>query len=291
MPDFSVIIPAYGHCPHLAGLIKEICAGTRLPREIIVSHSGPDTPTELETISDKVTVRHSEERLLGGAARNAGVGIARGDWFAFIDADVWPAPDWLERLTEAVQPGVFSVGAVGVAEPGGYWGMCNWMSEFSSMFPWMSAHRGANGASCNMMVSAADFKAAGGFPEDHQPGEDTLLFARLQKDGVSMVFTPSAVVRHFNHTGFAAFRGHQYKLGYHSALARKKMPLSGHLAVRYPILGLGIWLPRLALISIRTWRGGPLWVLRWLSFFPGLLIGSLIWAAGFLRGARTGKIG
>ena len=69
----SVIIPAYGHCPHLPTVLRALLEGSVRPIEIIVSHSGPDDPTaDIAAISDTVSVLHHADRLLGGAARNRG---------------------------------------------------------------------------------------------------------------------------------------------------------------------------------------------------------------------------
>lgn len=285
MTETSVVIPAYGYCPHLPALIRALLAGVEPPDQVIVSHSGPNNPAdELAGISDSVTVLHDPGRLLGGAARNRGAGIAEGEWIAFIDADVRPRTDWLCALLQAARhsPDRFVVGSVGYATTGGYWGLCNWLCEFSEQAPWRLAGRQSGGASCNMVLRAADFRAAGGFPEDHQPGEDTMLFARLNEMGRMQWFEPAARVDHHNQSGLRAFARHQYRLGYHSALVRQQVALRGSIATRIWPLALGLWIPRLALLGRRIVGGGPTWWLRGLGFTPGLVLGSWIWTTGFL---------
>jgi glycosyltransferase involved in cell wall biosynthesis len=288
--QISVVIPAYGQCPHLPGNLRALLAGERAPDEVIVAHSGPCDPTDkLAALGPAVRVLHSEDRLLGGAARNRGAAAARGALLAFLDADVRPAPDWLARLAAAHRPGRFVVGSVGMAETGGYWGVCNWISEFSEQTPWRKAGAQTGGASCNMLVAAPDFAATEGFPEDHQPGEDTLLFTRLRADGLTQWFAPEARVDHYNQRGFAAFRRHQARLGYHSALVRERAALDGSLAARVRPLALLLWPARLWRISVRLAAGGPRWWARAAVQAPGLVLGSWIWTGGFLRrvyGAR-----
>lgn len=286
MVETSVIIPAYGHCPHLPGLLTALLDGTHQPYEIIVSHSGPDDPTEeIAALSPSVTVLRQSHRLLGGAARNRGAATAKGEWLAFIDADVRPSADWLENLSASVDQDAkrFVVGSVGYATTGGYWGMCNWLSEFSEQAPWRPAGKQTGGASCNMIVSAGDFKQTGGFPEDYQPGEDTVLFTRLVAMGREQWFEPAARVDHHNQYGFRSFMHHQHRLGYHSALVRQRFPLRGSVATRVRPLALLLWGPRLALLARRLFSGGPAWWLRGVVYAPGLLAGALLWTAGFIN--------
>jgi GT2 family glycosyltransferase len=293
MPEVSVVIPAYGHCPHLPGLVRAVLAGTLTPLEVIVSHTGPGDPTGLIEPSERLRVLHRSERLLGGGARNRGAAAARGAWLAFVDADVLPRADWLARLLEMAErgPGRFVVGSVGYAVSGGYWGLANWIGEFSEQAPWHPMRQQRGGASCNMLVRAEDFRAAGGFPEEYQPGEDTMLFARLTGMGRAQWFEPAARVDHYNQSGLRSFARHQYRLGYHGALIRQRVALRGSLAARVWPLALGIWIPRLGLMARRLAAGGPGWWLRGLALAPGLVLGSWIWAAGFLRRAYGGDAG
>ena len=182
-----------------------------------------------------------------------------------------------------IAPGRFVVGSVGYATAGGYWGLCNWLCEFSEQAPWHRARSQRGGASCNMILRAVDFHDAGGFPEDYQPGEDTMLFTRLIEMGRMQRFEPVARLDHHNQQGLRAFARHQYQLGYCSALVRQRVALRGSLATRIWPLTLILWVPRLALLGRRILSGGPAWWLRGLGFAPGLLLGSWIWTAGFLR--------
>ena len=89
--DISVVIPAYGPCPHLPEVVDAILSQSVQPTEIVVAHSGPCDPTSVLTArSDLIRVFHSDRRLLGGGARNLGARHARGRRFAFLDADVKP---------------------------------------------------------------------------------------------------------------------------------------------------------------------------------------------------------
>ena len=78
----SVIIPAWGDTPYLAETQRCLAAQTIKDFEVVVS--APPS---------------GEENA--GAARNAGLSRARGEWVFFVDADDWPAPDYLETAIAA----------------------------------------------------------------------------------------------------------------------------------------------------------------------------------------------
>ncbi len=284
----SVIIPDYGHSPYLRENIAALLTGTRVPEEVIISHSGPDDPTaRLKADFPQVAVLHSDERMLGGAARNRGAQSARGSWVAFLDSDVQPSKIWLESMLDAASAGSrerFVVGSVGFQTSGGYWGLCLWMSEFSEMCPHLPSREQIGGASCNMLVRKRDLVSAGGFPTEFQPGEDTALFARLREMGRQQWFASRAQVRHFNLPGFRRYLRHQRRLGRWSAVVRRSFALPGSWAIRAWPLAPFVWVARLALFAKRACRGGIGSTAMFFFLLPGILVGLIAWNVGFLNG-------
>lgn len=283
--DASIVIPAYGKTPHLAELLRAIAEGSCRPAEVIVSHSGSDDPTELlrKTCPD-AKVLHSDGRLFAGAARNRGAELARSEILVFCDSDVRPAPDWLANLGKALNEDRrrFVVGSVGVARKGGYWGMSTWLCEFSEQAPWRRSGEQAGGASCNMAVRKADFVNAGRFDESMTPGEDTVLFYRLRQAGLQQWFAPEAAVGHFNIAGFRAFFRHQFHLGSNFAKVRRALPMKGALALRFPPLVLGLWVPKVVLVVRRTLAEGASGWGRATMHLPAIVLGSWIFTVGCL---------
>ncbi|MDJ1007997.1 MAG: glycosyltransferase family 2 protein [Paracoccaceae bacterium] len=282
----SVVLLAYGKCPHLAEVIAAIMAGSKKPREVIVSHSGSDDPTaELAEAFASVIVLHEEERLFAGAARNRGAAVATGDILAFCDADTRPSQDWLASVCAAFdgREDRFLVGAVGMARNGGYWGMSNWLLEFSEQAPWRPAGEQTGGASCNMATRAHDFRAAGGFNEGLLVGEDTTLFAEMRAAGLRQVFSPQAVVGHFNNAGFAAFSRHQRGLGQGFAEVRRARYMPGSFVVRRPPLAIFLSAPKAFVVLRRTLLAGLRPLALGLFLSPGVVIGATIWPASCVR--------
>jgi glycosyltransferase involved in cell wall biosynthesis len=288
--DISVVIPAYGQCPHLPDVIDAILSQSIQPKEIVVAHSGCFDPTgALAAKSGLIRVFHSDRRLLAGAARNLGAQHARGRWLAFLDADAKPTRTWLERLIEAAgdRDDRLLIGSIGFEVSGGYWGLCLWVTEFSAIHPGLPDGEKVDGASANMMVPAAAFRRCGGFPTKFQPGEDTVLYARLREAGLTQLFCAAAEARHYNPAGIRHFLGHQYKLGLWSAVCRRVLPLRGHLAARFWPLAPALWLGRLYLIVTRLWRKGAIELLKALLLLPGIVLGLLVWNVGFIKGLQT----
>ena len=87
----SVIIPVYNAAPYLAGRLESIRKQLTSNSEIICIDDGSTDGSA--AILDDYARRDSRIRVLhharrgAGAARNAGLAVARGDWLWFADAD------------------------------------------------------------------------------------------------------------------------------------------------------------------------------------------------------------
>lgn len=105
MPKFSVIIPAYNAAAYIERALDSVRRQSFQDYETIVTNDGStdETPLLLEQYGGKhpafpLVVTHQANLRLG-AARNAAMRIAKGEFLAFLDADdVWN-PEKLERLS------------------------------------------------------------------------------------------------------------------------------------------------------------------------------------------------
>ena len=123
MTRVSVIIPTYNRVGDLPRVLDALAAQTMSDFEVIVVDNGSTDCTAALLAERASTARQTLIHLpiapSGPAgARNAGMKIARGEYFAFVDSDVALAPDWLDltlaELTHA--PGLPAVGGVVVYE-------------------------------------------------------------------------------------------------------------------------------------------------------------------------------
>ena len=84
----SIIIPAYNAAKYIRSTIDCALAQSLSENEVIVVDDGStdDTIDILESYGDEIRVIRQENRGVS-AARNRGIGEARGQWLAFLDAD------------------------------------------------------------------------------------------------------------------------------------------------------------------------------------------------------------
>lgn len=97
-PLISVIIPAYAVSQYIAETLDSVFAQTRSDFEAIVIDDGsPDTPAleaALAPYLSRIVYLKQPKRGVS-AARNLGIGQARGEFLAFLDADDLWLPDCL----------------------------------------------------------------------------------------------------------------------------------------------------------------------------------------------------
>ncbi len=102
MPDVSVIVPVYNAGPYLRECLESIRAQTLASIEVICvddesSDGSLDVLREYEQLDERFKVLQ-QKNAGAGAARNAGLGIAQGDYLAFLDADDFFEPTMLETV-------------------------------------------------------------------------------------------------------------------------------------------------------------------------------------------------
>jgi glycosyltransferase involved in cell wall biosynthesis len=106
-PLVSVIIPCYKQGHFLAEAMQSVLGQTISDLECIVVNDGsPDTTREVATqlASGDFRVRYIEQTNRGlAAARNRGLGEARGRFIQFLDADDVIAPDKLRIQTDVLR--------------------------------------------------------------------------------------------------------------------------------------------------------------------------------------------
>ncbi len=103
MPRVSVIIPTYDRADLIVETLESVWMQTFHDYEIIVVDDGStDGTAELFAALGKRTVYRRIEHGGQGAARNAGLEIAQGEYIAFLDSDDLWQPNFLEKATGAL---------------------------------------------------------------------------------------------------------------------------------------------------------------------------------------------
>ena len=103
-PLISVIVPVYNVEQYLPKCVDSILAQTYQNLEIILVEDGTkDRSGEIcDAYAEKdprIKVIHKENGGLS-SARNAGMDVARGEYFGFVDSDDWIEPETYESLME-----------------------------------------------------------------------------------------------------------------------------------------------------------------------------------------------
>ena len=102
VPKVSVVMPVYNALPYLSGSIDAVLSQTLRDFELICVDDGStdDSLRTLRAYAEKDTrVRVlTQKNLFAGAARNAGLAAARGEYLVFLDSDDLFEPDMLETM-------------------------------------------------------------------------------------------------------------------------------------------------------------------------------------------------
>jgi glycosyltransferase involved in cell wall biosynthesis len=200
-PLISVVVPVLNGMPWIEHQLRALVAQqTEFEWEVVVADNGSDDGTRSCVLQwceryPHIQLVNASARRGPGAARNIGVGVARGHLLAFCDADDVVRPGWLGSMSAALADadlvaGVFDFGALdGVPK--------------STPVPAATRQLGflpfALGA--NLAVRREVFEAVRGFCEELSPGEDVDLCWRLQLAGYRFAVSADAAVEKRGRTG------------------------------------------------------------------------------------------
>lgn len=208
----SVVVPVYQGERVLADTLRAL-ANSDLPRSrwelIVVDDASTDrTSRTAAEWADRVITLVG--RPLGpGHARNCGVEVSRGEWVAFVDADVRVHPDTLRQMVIAIEsdPGADAFfGAYDEAPPAP-----GFLSAYRNLLH-RRVHLVSAGeaetfwAGCGVVRRSA-FVAVGGFDAVRYPRpqiEDIDLGYRLRDNGSRICLRPEIMGTHLKRWTFAA---------------------------------------------------------------------------------------
>ncbi len=167
--------------------LETVCAQTYRDYEIIVINDGStdnsaDVADEYLKATDGIDYQIISQQNAGvSAARNAGVAQSHGDYLAFLDADDWWEPTYLEKMVQLIadypEAGLYACNYVyykpgkthvALNIPTGYINYPKAYYESNAMPIWTGA----------AMIQRKVFEEMGGFPIGIKLGEDFLLWAK-----------------------------------------------------------------------------------------------------------------
>ncbi|MCI4677057.1 glycosyltransferase [Rhodoblastus acidophilus] len=196
----SVIIPHLNQPEGLEHCLASLDAQTLDPGlfEVIVVDNGS------RALPVEVIARHPNARLLQesrpgpGPARNRGAAEARGDVFAFIDADCRADPNWLRSIQAALAvsgPGVVLGGDVRIWRSGA---RLNAIEAYESVFAYrfkLYIEKHGYAGTGNLAAWRSDFHAVGPF-DGIEVAEDMEWGRRARAAGLHFRYIPEMVVYH-----------------------------------------------------------------------------------------------
>ncbi len=192
----SVVVPFAGSAQDAAAVLAMLRSLRLAPGdELILADNSGTAPAQ----PDGVSVVRASGEASASHARNSGARAAVNDWLLFLDSDVHPPPDLLERFfSEPIAPlaGAVTGDIAGIPNTrtlaARYGTARNFLGQRSHV---MNPLR-PRASSANLLVRRAAFEQIGGYTEGIWAAEDTDFTWRLQAAGWTLGFNQHAVVQH-----------------------------------------------------------------------------------------------
>jgi GT2 family glycosyltransferase len=222
----SIVIAAY-NAAHTLGaqldaLAPQIAAGV----EVLVCDNGSTDATG-DVVGARartglpVRIVDASARPGPAAARNIGAGEARGKLLLFCDADDVVDTGWVAAMTRALAAADLVAGRLdGRSLNTGNRVSVDWEVSAEIRMPFWTRYPA--GASSNLGVRAAVFRAVGGFDERLRTGEDVDLCWRVQLAGFAFARAADALVFSRQRDGRRAVFRQAYSYGAGSRALRRK---------------------------------------------------------------------
>jgi GT2 family glycosyltransferase len=248
-PAVDVVVPFAGTAPRLSELAARLHRLDLRPEDTVLIVDNGERPLPLP--AEGPDVLWAGERPTPAYARNHGTAAGSNEWLVFLDADVIPEPDLLDRLFDPL-PGertALLAGEIADAEvPAGGPAMGRWaymrrLSEQANTYrqarPWPQT--------ANVACRRAAFEEVGGFREEVRAAEDADLTYRLERAGWALERRGHAVVTHVNRASAAGFARQKLVHGaggawlereYPGSLPAQRLPGLLWWGVRYLVRGV-----------------------------------------------------
>lgn len=274
-PAVDVVLPFRGTDEQLSQVVERLAA---------LSLRAGDTVTIADNRRGAADRLHGTVRVVGAGerqtsyhARNVAAGQGTAPWIVFLDADVLPPAELLDRYFTPL-PGVDAgilAGAV-VDEPAAEAGAATaaeryaWLKSSMSQEITLAGDAWAFAQTANAAVRRAAFEQVGGFDEGVRSGGDADLCFRIRAAGWALERRDEAAVVHRNRATVPRMLAQRARHGAGAAWLSRRWPGAAPRR-RWP--GLAWWSARRAahglLCALRGDRDAAL---------VGLLDGPAVWA-------------
>lgn len=224
LPQISVLVPTHGRPDRIHALVERLVAQTAPATffELIIVDDGGDPPVAIDVRQMPFRCTVLQQRNAGpAAARNAGLALVAAPLVLILNDDAVPAADLVERhlaahlaLDATSRDKTAVLGTFHFTDDARKSAFVQVLDQTDRLFTFSGLKHGQRHDwtyfwTCNISVPLAALVAVGGFDAerfDRAICEDVELGARLQQQGLSVLFDERCVAQH-NHvltpTGYA----------------------------------------------------------------------------------------
>ncbi len=235
-PRVSVIVCSYNGARTIGDCLEGLSQLEYPDYEVIVVDDGStDATARIASEHGFEPIRIANAGLSN--ARNVGLAAADGELVAYIDDDARPCPHWLSFLAAAFIRGDHAgIGGPGIPPPeDGFIAQCVARSPGWPVPVLLSDDEAEHIPGCNMAFRRRALEEIGGFdPQFHTAGDDVDLCWRLRERGLTLGYSPAAMVWHHPRSSLRAYLRQQAGYGRAEALLERKWPEqyngAGHLS-------------------------------------------------------------
>lgn len=214
-PFISLILVVWKNDGDLQHCLAALSRQTLGDIGIVLVDNGSDlaSAVPMDEISPHLHLRveHLPTNLGFAVANNIGAHLAQGEWLAFLNADAFPEPDWLEKLLKAAEENpeysFFSSRQIQANAP-------DWLDGAGDAYhiSGLAWRHGYNHPSAEFgheqkevfsacaaaaLIRREEFIQMGGFDEEYfSYFEDVDLGFRLRLQGRKCLYVPEAIVHH-----------------------------------------------------------------------------------------------
>lgn len=268
MNQISIVVPMFNEAGHIGRTLdaaRRAASAAGLGCELIVVDNGSSDD------GPRIAREHGAEVLVLpgvaiGALRNAGVRISRGEWLAFLDADIEVPEHWLDLLLDLQRRGEGDVFALDCDTPR----QAPW---FAQAWQRRTLRAGQTVQSCtwlptpNLLMRRSWFEQVGGFDERLRTGEDKDFTLRLHEAGARLKVLRQPAVLHWGYeTSWREWLGKEmWRQGSHLQLLRSH--------------GVSLRLLRFPLLSVAAWVLDAMALSALLDGFPHVALFLLLFSA------------
>jgi len=249
--ELSVIIASYNARRTIAMCLDSLRLQktSRTFETILVDSSTDGTAEMVRQRYPEVRLITSASRLFCGSARNVALKVAQAPIIAFLDADCFVEPGWVDAVLAAQSPPHYLVsGVVLNGSPDNQVAWAYYFCEFSHWLPARASREIHEAPGCCLSFQRPAYEAYGPFLEGTY-SSDTAFHWRTRRNGHKVHLNPAIRVFHQTRYNIRDYLNH---VAYHRrCYARVKLRESGlGLALRLAHVLLALLLPFLLLMVI-----------------------------------------